>query len=165
MGPIFTRKIALVIIVIITAALIRRALHRHDEEKRKARITIDFTTMILIIAIAAIFTALNPRPVNEPFNWGYVNKQISVQTNITPKLPHEDNTITVSVRDEQRPDKVIMVLKDEQGKLSAPVTIPLKPNGKIKGNYIYQTHQGFIPFAGEWSVVIKVIDHHVIFIK
>lgn len=156
-GRLLLIKVALVILVIITAALIRSAMKKKHVESIRPKLKVDFTTMALLIAVAAVFTTLNPRPVNEPFTWRKTENQMTVTTNVTPRLPQAANTFTIRVRAENEPNEVKLAIRNKSDDEDSSQKIPLALTGHKDQTYVYQT-QGQIPMPGKWEVTIRILD-------
>ncbi|HEU5140867.1 MAG TPA: copper resistance protein CopC [Bacillales bacterium] len=156
-GKLLIAKTVLVLAVIVTASFIRSSLKNKDPEKIRSRIKVDFTLMIVILAIVGIFTYLSPTPTNEPLAWHTAENNLNITTSITPKSAAIANKVTVRVETAKQPNAVKMFLHDKEGRI-APVEIPLKPADEGGGTYIYKAEKVHIPFAGEWKIVLRILD-------
>lgn len=164
-GRLLLLKVTIVIVIIITAVFIRSALKKKQVASSKSRIKVDFTMMILTVIIAAVFTMFNPRPVNKPFTWQETDNQITMTTNITPKLPQTANTFTVRIHADAKPNEVTLAIRDKSNEESSSLNIALQPAGQKKDTYVYQTEKGNIPFSGLWQVTVRILDHEDNFTK
>ncbi|HEX7064654.1 MAG TPA: copper resistance protein CopC [Bacillales bacterium] len=156
-GKLLIAKTALVLAVIVTAAFIRSAMKKKNPEKIGSRIKVDFSLMIAILVIVGIFTYMNPTPTNEPLVWHTIKNELNVTTKITPKSVAVANNVTVQIETSKKPNAVKLFLHDTDKKI-APVEIKLKPAGTEKNTYVYKAEKAYIPFAGEWKVVIRILD-------
>ena len=109
-GTLFLIKLALVAAVILFGAWIRRR-HREGNIRRVGGlIKIDFTLMLFIAGLAALLSASEPVPDNEPLHWHEMGAEVHMTAEIAPKDPG-DNVFAVTVwlaEGSGRPESVAM---------------------------------------------------------
>ncbi len=163
-------KTAVVIIVVITAALLRLGLKKRQGELAKPLLWLDIGLMAAIIAISAVFTTISPRPSNEPVNWHVMGETVHMTAEISPVIPGKNNLFTVKVwlpEGTGAPKQVVMLLRNEQKLGTAPISVPIvladQPAAGLNlfpgfSYYEYRASGPYLPFSGEWELEVRVMD-------
>ncbi|HET7627461.1 MAG TPA: copper resistance protein CopC [Bacillales bacterium] len=157
-GKWLLAKCLVILGVILTGFLIRKAMRNHDEEAVGRRVKTDFVLMLLIIVIVGIFTSLNPVPNNEPLTWHTSGKELAATTYITPKQPGTGNQVIVKIDTPTKPNHVSIELDYLDKNDFAPIHIELHQVGKKNGNFVFENEQISIPFTGKWQIKLKLLD-------
>lgn len=152
-------KIVLVLFVIIIASIIRYHLKKKNEGLAVKWIKVDFTLMLLILFIVGIFTFLSPLPENQPLLWEGKENYIEFNAKISPKAPG-DNMFMVdasSNKDGVNIKRIELFLKNKDNREIAPIQVPIAVNEQT-GNIHYMVFGPYLPFAGNWTIEIRILD-------
>ncbi|MEK8132378.1 copper resistance protein CopC [Paenibacillus filicis] len=160
-------KTGLVLLVILTAAVIRYTLKRKKERALGALIRVDAALMTCILVIVGIFTYLTPMPANTPLQWHVMGQKIHMTTQITPNAPGVNRfTVKVWLLEQLGPPKqVILKLQSPDMPDIAPFEVPLVPAEDASVDedygmkrYTYKAQGPYLPYAGRWNIEVRVMD-------
>jgi copper transport protein len=168
-GYVLLAKVALVLAVVVTAALLRRRLGTDDPAKLKRPLTADAALMAAILLAVGVLTYLPPKPANEPLYWHEMGDKLHVTATIAPNVPGTDNTFTVSVwlpKEAGDPKQVGVRLVSEDRPEVAPIDIPVTlyektgddPTYGPMQKFSYRAQGPYLPFAGQWKLTVTVRD-------
>ncbi len=164
-GMLLMLKVVVVIVVIGIGALIRGRFVRDGLLHVSAWIKLDFMLLVVIASLAALLTAAEPNPSNEPLHWHVMGDVIHMTAEITPKTPG-DNRMAVSVwlpEDSGEPKAVSMLIAREPDRHRKTIAFT-KVNGSNEygfigfNEFIYQTESDLLDQAGNWLIEIIVTD-------
>ncbi|UUZ80945.1 CopD family protein [Paenibacillus sp. P26] len=159
-------KIALVVLVILTAFFIRYTVARKQAASAGNLIRTDTLLMVMIVGIVGIFTYLTPLPANEPLNWHVMGEKIHMTAQISPNAPGvNDFTLKVWLPENLKPKQVVMKLHQEGAGAIAPIEVPLTPYEDQAADesygmkkYSYKARGPYLPYPGKWKLEIRVLD-------
>ncbi|GMK41819.1 copper resistance protein C [Paenibacillus sp. CCS19] len=164
-GVMLTIKAGLTLLVIVVGALLRIRVRRGDLPAAGI-LKVDGVLMAVIIAITALFTYVSPLPANEPVSYHQMGSEMHVSLRVTPNVPG-DNKITLKIwlpDQTGAPKSVVLRFRSEQHQ-DAPIDIPLEAydDQEIEafdgyGKYAYQASGPYIPYPGQWTAEIRVMD-------
>jgi len=164
-GVMLTIKAGLTLLVIVVGALLRIRVRRGDLPSA-AVLRIDGVLMAVIIVVTSLFTYVSPLPANEPVSFHQMGAEMHVSLRVTPNVPG-DNKITLKIWLPEvtgAPKSVVLRLRSEQHQ-DAPIDIPLEAydDQEIEafegyGKYAYQASGPYIPYPGQWTAEIRVMD-------
>lgn len=158
-GILLLIKVALVLFVIAVGSVLRHANRKQKEDAIGRLLKIDFTVMILILAIVGTFTHLSPVPQNKPLEWHEQEHDIKLTTTITPKVPG-NNLFMVeafSIEEEVKIKRVEMFLINKDNSDIAPIQVPFDAM-KQSSEVAYMMDGQYLPFSGNWKVEVRIID-------
>lgn len=166
-GQILIAKVALVLLVIIVAALIRYRIRKKGASSVSGFVKVDVTLMVVIVILVGFLTYLSPMPPNEPLRWHVMGEEVHMSADITPNAPG-NNEFAVKVwvpEGQQAPKQVVLKLHYQDDKGIAPIEVPLTllPESgfdQFPGfeKFTYTQKGSYLPFAGEWLVEVRVLD-------
>ncbi|MFC6229864.1 copper resistance CopC/CopD family protein [Paenibacillus allorhizosphaerae] len=166
-GKYLLVKSGLVLLVVITATLIRLGYRRRKEASVGLLVRTDAVLMTLIVAIVGIFTYLTPLPANEPLNWHVMGEKIHMTAQISPAAPGvNDFTVKVWLPDSLgKPKQIIYKLQEQKSADIAPIEVPLEPfedqsfdESYGMKKYSYKARGPYIPYPGYWNLEIRVMN-------
>ncbi|TVY05527.1 hypothetical protein FPZ49_29850 [Paenibacillus cremeus] len=166
-GKLLLAKTGLVLLVVVTAALIRWMFRRRKDRATGVLIRIDAVLMALIIGIVGVFTYLTPVPANQPLSWHVMGEKIHMTTLISPAVPGvNDFTVKVWLPESLTPKQVILKLQEQGSAEIAPIEVPVeavqeKATDETYGGlkqYTYKTRGAYLPYPGHWNVEVRVLD-------
>ena len=168
-GRLLVAKIAAVLLVVLTAALIRMRLRKNTQGGRvRALLWTDLGLAALITGIAAVFTTLQPVPSNEPLYWHEMGEEAHMTLEIAPNEPGmNDISLSVWLPDDQaEPGQVTLRLLSADSGLDAPIDVPLVSRAPTDDTdwfpgflrHDYSASGPFLPHAGEWQAEVRVVD-------
>ncbi|SCW80893.1 copper transport protein [Paenibacillus tianmuensis] len=166
-GKLLLAKTGLVLLVVVTAALIR-FLFRKSSERRAGRLLgVDAVLMALIVGIVGVFTYLTPLPANERMNWHVMGEKIHMTAQISPKVPGvNDFTVKVWLPEKLgKPKQVIMKLQATDNPEIAPFLVPVEYTEDVSfeesfglKRHTYKTRGAYLPYPGHWKLEVRVLD-------
>ncbi len=158
-GILLLIKVALVLLVIVIAGLLRYALKKKKEDSIGKLLKIDFTLMIIILGIVGVFTHLNPLPQNEPLEWHEREGDIEFTTTISPKVPGNNDfrVVANSRKEDVRIKNIELFLKYKDNPDVAPIQIPFSEQEQSKTAQYWREGQ-YLPFSGNWTAEIRILD-------
>jgi copper transport protein len=171
-GYVLLGKVALVILVVIVAAWLRLRLKAGDPNRLRGLMNADISLMAAIVLLVGVLTYLPPKPANEPFYWHQMGTKLHVTATITPNVPGVDNSFAVTVwlpKEAGAPKQVRLQLENEDNKQVAPIAIPVElyeqggsdtTYGGDLLKYSYSASGHYLPFAGDWKLVVTVRDQN-----
>ncbi|WP_246627354.1 copper resistance protein CopC [Paenibacillus solanacearum] len=166
-GTYLLVKSGLVLLVVITATLIRFAYRRRKEASVGLLVRTDGGLMSLIVAIVGIFTYLTPLPVNEPLNWHVMGNNIHMTAQINPAATGvNDFTVKVWLPEPLgKPKQIIYKLQEQKSADIAPIEVPLEPfedqsfdESYGMKKYSFKARGPYIPYPGYWKLEIRVMN-------
>ncbi|MFD1953654.1 copper resistance D family protein [Paenibacillus thailandensis] len=143
-GRLLTAKSALVVLVLVTGALLRRRVRRRMLPERRL-LAIDFALMAAIVAIAGLFTYMTPVPAGEPLAYHKMGETRHLTLNITPNAVG-NNAITVKIwlpEQSGEPERVELLLRSAGGPDKIPVEVPLA----LYEDTSYEAFEGFVRYS------------------
>ncbi|WP_341278821.1 CopD family protein [Paenibacillus sp. FSL H8-0537] len=159
-------KIALVVLVIVTGALLRARVRR-GELPHGLMLKVDAGLMLAITLIVGVFTYMSPIPDNTPVRFHKMGETRHFTVNITPNEPGANQFEVKIWLPEQlgEPTDVKLVLHSRDKQQLAPLEVPLA----IFEDTSYESFPGFvrtsyhaeqmdIPFPGKWTAELQVVD-------
>lgn len=160
-------KIAAVLLVFPVAGWIHRKLKAEHNRVPGAVLMADFGLAILIAALAAVLSSLNPVPSNQSLHWHEMGDDIHMTAQISPNAPgHNQFAVKVWLpENEGAPKQVRMQLIPIHGKEEqAPIDIPLLPSldpGERDfflgfERYDYAAEGIYMAYPGRWKVSVRV---------
>jgi copper transport protein len=158
-GKMLLAKVALVSIVIATGGILRYKIKSKKEEYLGKLLKLDFSMMILILAIVGIFTQLSPLPQNKPLEWHQQAKNIEFTTTISPKVPGNNHFMVdaSSQRDGVNIKRIDLYLEYKDNADVAPIQVPFSEKEQAE-NVQYMIDGKYLPFAGNWTAEIRILD-------
>ncbi|WP_442601632.1 copper resistance CopC/CopD family protein [Paenibacillus sp. KN14-4R] len=166
-GILMLIKTAVVLLVAVTALIIRITMRKSQEHAQYRWLKIDFSLMLIIVLLVGFITYLSPTPTTKPLNWHQMGATIHMSSRISP-LHVGDNTFLTKVwipEDEGAPKKVQMLLHNlDQPDLPA-IEVPLEPFTDPSSaevfdefkRYDYKAVGAYLPFRGKWQLEIRVM--------
>lgn len=160
-------KTALVLLVVLTAAVIRRLFKRKRERTLGVLVRIDAGLMACIVVIVGIFTYMTPLPPNEPLRWHVMGEKQHMTAQISPNAPGvNDFTVKVWLPEKLgEPKQVLMKLHAKEMPDVAPFQVPLEPveDNSVEESfgmkrYTYKARGAYLPYAGTWQLEVRVMD-------
>jgi len=167
-GKWLLAKIALSVLVAVTAFLIRRRLKKGDLP-RGSLLKADVGLLAAIVLSVGVLTYQTPLPANQPLNYHKMGTDMHVTLRISPNTPG-DNQFTLKIWlpesvGEGKPKSVQLRMQSLDKKDMGYIDVPLQPydDQEIDAfpNYTKSTYkvQGpYLPFAGEWKAQVRVTD-------
>ncbi|WJH35009.1 hypothetical protein N6H14_02445 [Paenibacillus sp. CC-CFT747] len=166
-GILLLVKAGLVVMIAVTGALIRSSLRKRGVNGAGVLLKVDLSLMAVILGVVALLTYLAPVPPNEPLAWHVMGTKQHMSAKITPNIPGT-NTFTVKVwLPEQMgpPKQVILRMINNDDPSIAPIEVPVKPYDDKEidtsfdmKRYSYKAEGPYLPFAGSWTVQVRVLD-------
>jgi copper transport protein len=161
-GILLLCKIGLVLLVVVTAVILRKNMQKQNQSGMRRWLQFDVTWMMCIVVIAAIFSYLNPIPANEPLVWKEKQNQVQIVAGISPMQSGINRfTVEISVPLKEAPPKQVQLwLTSNQTGNLAPIRVPLKLDKVIAetGVSTYSAEGPYLPFPSLWRAEVKVID-------
>ncbi|SDB99437.1 copper transport protein [Paenibacillus sp. UNCCL117] len=160
-------KTGVVLLVVITAALIRYAYRKKQERTVGLLIRLDAAWMASILIIVGIFTYLTPMPSNAPLQWHVMGERIHMTTQISPNAPGvNDFTVKVWLLEQFGPPKqVIVKLQSPDTPDIAPFEVPVTPVEDTSVDedfgmkrYTFKAKGPYLPYAGTWHIEVRVMN-------
>ncbi|WP_110927938.1 copper resistance CopC/CopD family protein [Bacillus massiliglaciei] len=152
-------KTLVVLFVIITGSILRFTIQKKKESSLSRLLKIDFSLMIIILAIVGVFTHLNPLPQNEPLHWNTKDNSIEFTASILPKEPG-DNHFMVTAHSQKEDVEIkrieLFLINNDQPDL-APIQVPfseVKQSAQVK----YMMDGKYLPFPGSWTAEVRILD-------
>ncbi|MCR8644935.1 copper resistance protein CopC/CopD [Paenibacillus sp. N1-5-1-14] len=166
-GILMLIKAGVVVLVAVTALMVRIAMKRSQEASLSRWIKIDFSFMLIIALLVGFITYLSPTPTNKPLNWHEMGETIHMTSRITP-LNVGDNTFLTKVwvpENEGAPKRVQMLLRNQDQPDLAAIEVPIEsfsdPTAAELFNgfkrYDYKAEGSYLPFRGKWLLEIRVM--------
>lgn len=168
-GKWLIAKVALTILIAITALLIRWRLGR-KKLLPGALLQADLGLLGAILVIVGVFTVFSPLPPNAMLNYHQMGEEMHLTLRISPNAPG-DNTFLVKVwlpetLNEGKPEKVELWLTPPAGKLDGSrISVPLEryEDEELDGfpgfsKTTFEANGAYMPLAGEWTAQIVVVD-------
>jgi copper transport protein len=165
-GHILLIKVAVVVIVIIIGAIIRRRFIRNGHLQVGTWIKLDFVMLLVLASLAALLTAVEPNPPNEPLHWHVMGESVHMTAEITPNIPG-DNRFAVSVwLPENSGDPKTVSMQITMEPKGNPKEIALTKLDRIANDYgfggfnefTFQAESDQLDHAGTWLIDIEVTD-------
>ncbi|MDB5052345.1 MAG: hypothetical protein JWM44_395 [Bacilli bacterium] len=165
-GILLLCKIALVLCVICTGALLRAMMKKQSQTGIHRWLNLDLQLMLGIVIIASIFSYLNPLPSNDPLQWKATVGGIAMTTEISPMQPGK-NQFSVELEcpiSLKQPKSVELWLTFHGKQEIAPIAVPLQQVANAPANttesklYAYSAVGPYLPFSGNWTAEVKVMD-------
>ncbi|PUA35639.1 hypothetical protein C8Z91_29805 [Paenibacillus elgii] len=166
-GKLLLAKTGLVLLVVVTAALVR-FLYRKNSERGAGRLLgVDVVLMTLIVGVVGVFTYLTPLPANEPMNWHVMGEKIHMTAQISPNVPGvNDFAVKVWLPDKLgKPKQVIMKLQATDNPEIAPIVVPVEYTEDVSfeesfglKRHTYKTRGAYLPYPGHWKMEVRVMD-------
>jgi copper transport protein len=156
-------KMGLVVLVVIVAAFLRRAMAKRAPEGAAKWLIADFVLMAAITFVVGALTYSNPFPTNQPLDWKAKADGFQAETTITPNMPGTANTVRLSVTSANHAlQDVQLVLEDKGDPEVAPLTIPLKKQDvkRVKGKTVtvYEATGQFFLNPGRYRLNLYLVD-------
>jgi copper transport protein len=169
-GILMLVKMAVVLLVLVVGAILRRSV-RSKAEMSGRLLTVDFSSMLIIMLVVGLLTYLSPVPPNQPLYWHEMGKTMHMTTRITPNVPGPDNAFFVQVwmpEEMGAPKHVQLRLTPAERKEIAPIEVPLEAEApeddpgftgadQLK-KFAYRSSGPFLPYPGLWRIEIRVMD-------
>ncbi len=166
-GKLLLAKTGLVLLVVVTAALIRFLFRKRNERRAGFLLGVDAVLMTLIVGVVGVFTYLTPLPANEPLNWHVMGEKIHMTAQISPNVPGvNDFTVKVWLPEKLgKPKHVIMKLQATDNPEIAPLLVPVEYTEDVSfeesfglKRHTYKTRGAYLPYPGHWKVEVRVLD-------
>lgn len=166
-GILLSVKIGAVLLVLVVGGVIRYCIKRKLVERLYLWIKIDFSLMIVIVAIVGFISYSSPFLINKPYYWHEID-QNHLTLQITPNEPGK-NQFSLSFSKE----KTLPPIKEAELRLKyldnpeiAPIEIPLKDalnqqtSEEISDSnkYKYFSEGAYLALSGRWSIEVRVRD-------
>ncbi|MCM3746800.1 copper resistance protein CopC/CopD [Paenibacillus pasadenensis] len=165
-GILLLVKAGLVILVAITAFLLRRRMKRSGFPGG-ALLKLDAALMALILVIVGVFTYVSPLPANQPVAWHKMGAEMHVSIRISPNVPGS-NEFTVRIwmfksLGDPKSVKLRLISEDkpELGAIDVPVKLFTDDEISTFDGYLktsYRTTGTYLPFAGRWTAEVRTVD-------
>ncbi|MFC5402717.1 copper resistance CopC/CopD family protein [Cohnella soli] len=167
-GKWLIAKVALSVLVAITALLIRQRLRKGDAP-RGYLLKIDAGLLASIVLCVGILTYQTPLPDNEPLTYHKMGTEMHVTLRITPNEPGENNfTLKIWLpekvaKGEPKSVKLRMLptSKKDVGYIDVPLEKYTDQEQDAYPDFLKTTYRSkgpYLPFAGEWTAQIRVTD-------
>ncbi|HET6872207.1 MAG TPA: CopD family protein, partial [Sporolactobacillaceae bacterium] len=162
-GILLIIKVFAVLLVYLTAAIIRSRLKAVNPRSTRSWLKVDVAMMVIILMIVGGMTRVSPFPTNDPVEWKTSEMGYDVSTLVYPTNPGSTNTFSVTVSSLTRGvQNVELILRNEDKKDLAPFHIPLKrvKTNPKKGETLatYAAKGAFISIPGTWQLEIQIYD-------
>lgn len=163
-------KVALVVAVIVVAAWLRRRMRAGDPDRLRGLLRTDISLMAAIVLIVGVLTYSPPIPANEPFYWHEMGTKVHVTATISPNVPGVSNSFGLTVwlpKSAGAPKQLRVQLENLDNPHVEPISIPVELNGQSRDDatyggdliqYSYRAAGPFLPFAGNWKLIVAVRD-------
>ncbi|GAA3402668.1 copper resistance CopC/CopD family protein [Paenibacillus hodogayensis] len=170
-GKFLIAKVVFVVLVILLGLGIRMAMKQRKEKDLRDMVRMDFGAMAIIVVLVGLLTFISPVPPNEPLYWHEMGETVHMTTQITPKVPG-DNQFRVDVwlpKELGKPKQVLMKLQNVEKPDIAPIEVPLKEHvneqqdasfvaDETFGQFSYKAEGPYLPFAGKWKMEVRIMD-------
>ncbi|MFF2481261.1 copper resistance CopC/CopD family protein [Paenibacillus sp. NPDC058071] len=164
-GILLTIKTAATVLVLATGAWLRVRMKRSGMPDGKL-LRVDLALMLVIVALAAIFTYISPLPSNAPVRHHVMGEDMHYTLSITPNVPGGDNEVTLQIWlpvKDGAPKSAVLRLRSE-GRADQPIEVPLE----LFDDQSYDTFEGFVrtsyrakgpflPYADKWKAEIRIM--------
>ncbi|WP_103994558.1 copper resistance CopC/CopD family protein [Paenibacillus sp. UNC499MF] len=170
-GILLLIKIGVVVLVVGTAAFLRYTLKNKRERATAKLYKVDFSFMLVILAVVGVLTYLSPAPPNEPLSWHEMGKSVHMTAEVSPKAPGTNTfKVTVWVLDTLGPPKHVQMNaqyepKEGEEATLAPIQIPLELQENQEKNwlegynmYTYYTQGPYLPLPGKCMLEVRIMD-------
>ncbi|MEX1031584.1 MAG: copper resistance protein CopC [Paenibacillaceae bacterium] len=165
-GYILLIKVVVVVIVIIIGAVIRRRFIRNGHLRVGTWIKLDFVMLLVIASLAALLTAVEPNPPNEPLHWHVMGQSVHMTTEITPNIPGDNRfAVTVWLPEKSGDPKTVsmQITMEPEGN---PKNIALTKLDRRASDYgfggfnefTFQAESDQLDHAGTWLIDIEVTN-------
>ncbi|TVX98307.1 copper resistance CopC/CopD family protein [Cohnella terricola] len=167
-GKWLLAKVALSVLVAVTAFLIRKQMKKGDLP-RGSLLKVDVGLLAAIVLSVGVLTYQTPLPANKPLNYHKMGIDMHVTLRVSPNTPG-DNQFTLKIWlpetvGEGKPKKVQLRMLPLDKKDMGYIDVPLEPYEDQEidefPNYVISTYKAqgpYLPFAGEWKAQIRVTD-------
>ncbi|NOU99882.1 copper resistance CopC/CopD family protein [Paenibacillus planticolens] len=166
-GILMLVKVGAVILVVLTAFVIRLLMRKKKAAQSFIWVRVDLTLMVIIVLLVGIITYVAPIPANEPLQWHQMGEKVHVSADITPKI-QGTNSFTAKVflpENSGKPKQVLMILHYMDDKEIAPIAVPIaayedKKDEESYGfaKFSYRAEGAYLPFRGNWQLEMRVMD-------
>lgn len=158
-GKMLLVKIALVLLVIAIGAILRYTMKKKNEDSISTLVKIDFSLMIMILAIVGVITYLNPLPENEPLEWKKQDRNLEFTTTISPKTPGYNHfKVTANSHNEDLEIKRIELFLIYKDNLEIePIQVPFSEIEQSK-NVQFKINGWYLPIEGNWTAELRIVD-------
>lgn len=166
-GILLLVKVGAVILVVLTAFVIRIMMRKKKAVQSFLWVRVDLTLMVIIVLLVGIITYVAPIPANEPLQWHQMGDKVHVSADITPKI-QGTNSFTAKVflpENSGKPKQVLMILHYLDDKEIAPIDVPITAyEDKVEeesygfAKFSYRAEGAFLPFRGNWELEMRVMD-------
>ncbi|MDR6878467.1 copper resistance protein CopC [Bacillus sp. 3255] len=166
-GILLLVKVGAVVLVVITASVIRLLMRRKQAVHSFIWVRVDLTLMVLIMLLVGILTYIAPIPPNEPLQWHQMGEKVHVSADITPKI-QGNNTFTAKVflpEKSGKPKQVLMILHYVDDEEIAPISVPIafyedteQEESYGFAKFSYRAEGAYLPFRGNWELEMRVMD-------
>lgn len=166
-GILLLVKIGAVVLVVLTAFVIRLLMRKKNAAHSFIWVRIDLTLMVIIMLLVGIITYIAPIPPNEPLQWHQMGEKVHVSADITPKI-QGNNTFTAKVflpEKSGKPKQVLMILHYLDDEEIAPIAVPItafedqeQEESYGFAKFSYQAEGAYLPFRGNWELEMRVMD-------
>ncbi|MFD7524274.1 copper resistance CopC/CopD family protein [Paenibacillus chitinolyticus] len=170
-GILMLIKVGVVVLVVGTAAFLRYTMKNKRDKATAKLYKVDFSLMLIILAVVGVLTYLSPAPPNEPLNWHEMGKTVHMTAEVSPKAPGTNTfKVTVWVLDTMGPPKHVQMNaqyepKEEEEATLAPIQIPLELQENQEENwlegynmYTYYTQGPYLPLPGKCTLEVRIMD-------
>ncbi|WP_188892317.1 copper resistance CopC/CopD family protein [Paenibacillus radicis (ex Gao et al. 2016)] len=164
-GIMLAIKSGLTLLVIGTGAWLRIRMSKSGIPDGRL-LRVDLGLMLVIVAIAAIFTYISPLPANEPIRHHEMGEDMHYTLSITPNVPGGENEAKLQIwlPEAAGEPKAVVLRLHPQGSEEAPLDVPLAPfDDESYDSYpgyartSYQATGAFLPYASKWKAEIRVM--------
>ncbi|HEX7058104.1 MAG TPA: copper resistance protein CopC [Bacilli bacterium] len=155
-------KIALYILVIVTAFFLRKLLAAGDQKPLYGFLLRDFLLMSAIVLVVGGLVFSSPYPANKPQDWQWSGKDMLFHVALKPNQPGVANEMHVTVRTlaANTPPKRVAVYARYLGKPKlAPISVPIRLQKSSLYSYDYVGKGAFFPLKGKWQLQFVVLDN------
>lgn len=164
-GLLLIGKLAVLLLVILLAPLLRRRIRRNAVYRVGGLLKLDLLLILVISAMSALMTNSNPIPSSEPIHWHVMGEDIHMTLEVTPKALGDNRmgvTIWLPEGDEPRQVELRKAhLDDADNETIIPLTlVPDASDMAFIGfsMYTYQADGERITEPGRWRFTVEVID-------
>jgi len=161
-GQLLVVKVFVVLLVFLTAAIIRERLKSRNPHAFKRWIKVDAALMFILMIIVGALTHLTPFPPNEPVYWKTDREGCTIATSIYPTNPGTVQTIQLAVQCKDRKMTTAeMTLQELNKEELAPFHISLKRDAaRSDDDHVsYFTAKGsYLTIPGKWQLKLTIYD-------
>lgn len=169
-GRLLLLKAGIVLLVAVTATLIRGRIRQDASRPIGRLLAADFSLMLAVVIVSGIFTGFSPLPANKPLQWEETGGPLQAAVDIMPNAPgrnHFHVSVTLPAK-LSPPKRVELLLRSTDKPDMYPLEVPLNalaadpsagvPSGLAR--FEFMAEGDYLPFPGRWLVELRTTDRN-----